>query len=218
MKSRLFPIAVSTILTFAAPASAQDVKGLDSVLPSSSVSIMPDPVLQDGRLVLRVAAKNSGSAAVSFGSANVQVTTAGARRIAVMNRNDVIAEASGGGKGKRGAKSDLPSSYSGPQMVQGSDHLMDVSNYTGGMASTGGANMVHSAPEQDAAPPPAGSTAAALDAALLKDGSLAPGQMAMGQVVTEKLKLKGKDGRSLHVVVTVGSESHSFDFAAPPEQ
>jgi hypothetical protein len=218
MKSLLFPVAAATILTCAAPAAAQDLKGLDSVQPSSSVSIMPDPVLQDGRLVLRVAAKNSGNAAVTFGSANVQVTTAGGRSIAVMNRNDVIAEASGGGKGKRGAKSDLPSAYSGPQMVQGSDHLMDVSNYTGGMASTGGANMVHEAPEQNAAPPPAGSTAAALDAALLKEGNLAPGQMTMGQVVTEKMKLKKNDGRALHVVVTVGGDSHSFDFPAPPEQ
>jgi len=218
MKSCLLPVAIATILAFAAPAAAQDTKGLDSVQPSSSVSIMPDPVLQDGRLVLRVAAKNSGNAPVTFGSVNIQVTTASGRTIAVMNRNDVIAEASGRGKDKKGAKSDLPSAYSGPQMVQGSDHLMDVSNYTGGMASTGSVNMVHNAPEQNAAPPPSGSTAAALDAALLKDESVAPGQMAMGQVVTEKLKLKGKDGHRLHVVVTVGSDSHSFDFAAPPEQ
>jgi hypothetical protein len=55
-----------------------------------------------------------------------------------------------------------------------------------------------------------------LKAALLQPLSIAPKAAAGGQVVTQKLKLKRQDDRTLRVVVDFNGERHELSFTAPP--
>src|SRR3990170_5843424 len=59
-------------LALARPALAQSAA--ESKMPQSSVSVLVEPQLNDGRLVLRIAAKNFGTNAVAFGPSSVGIT------------------------------------------------------------------------------------------------------------------------------------------------
>jgi len=56
---------------------------------------------------------------------------------------------------------------------------------------------------------------AALQAAILHPITIPAGSAAGGQIVTEKLKFKRKDDRTLRVVVAFNGEQHEFSVPAP---
>jgi hypothetical protein len=59
---------------------------------------------------------------------------------------------------------------------------------------------------------------AQLRSAILQEAELAPKQVAAGQLVSAKLNLKRSDDKLLQLSVTVGPDTHSFSFQAPPEK
>ena len=59
---------------------------------------------------------------------------------------------------------------------------------------------------------------AALKAGILADATIAPGQLAVGQLVTGKIRFPGKRERGLVVTVSLAGEEHSFRFDAPADQ
>ena len=58
---------------------------------------------------------------------------------------------------------------------------------------------------------------AALKQAILQDQTIAPGQIAVGQVVSQKLKFAKGEDRTLHLRVRLGSDEHGFTIAAPSD-
>jgi hypothetical protein len=93
----------------------------------------------------------------------------------------------------------------------------DVSGYTGGMGTVvaQGTRKRKPRPADIAA---AEQQIAALKAGILADAMIAPGQLAAGQLVTEKIRFPGKRERGLAVMVTLAGEEHSFRFEAPADQ
>lgn len=208
------PIALLPLLLAAAPlsaAAAQDIKaGITSTKAASAVSISADPALSDGRLVLRIAAQNRTQAPVRFGPASVTIATAGGEPIAIRPLDALIADARGEGGGDHGSVSGTAES---PAMTTTNSGQRDVSGYTGGM----GATVASSGRKRKPKVPDAATEAqiAALRAGILADTSIAPGQVAAGQLVSEKIRFRDKRKRGLTVTVNVAGETHSFVFDAP---
>src|SRR6266571_2655929 len=62
----------------------------ESKLANSSVSVMVEPQLNDGRLVIKVAAKNGKSAPVAFGPGSVSISKAAGAPIALSSLKQLI--------------------------------------------------------------------------------------------------------------------------------
>jgi hypothetical protein len=206
-------IALSLLLLAAPPALAQDAPApIVSNGPVSNVSFSADAKLSDGRLVIRIAAQNLGTAPVAFGPANVRVTLAG-KPVALVPLARLIDDVrvANGLPAEGSSTSDEVVRQVAPPIMTNNSGQKDVTGYTGGTATTAAAPVntrraVRVKPEAAAA---AEAQIAALKAAILTDRSIAPREVAAGQLVTEKLKLKGKD-RALAVTVTIGDDTHSF--------
>jgi hypothetical protein len=193
-------------------AIAQDIaKGLTSTKTAGAVSISADPALSDGRLVLRVAAQNRTKAPIAFGPASVRIATASGEVIAIRPLAALIAEA-------RAAAGMETASISGvieaPAITTNNAGQKDVSGYTGGMA-TAVAQPGRKRKPKAADVAAAEAQIAALEAGVLTDTTIAPGQLAAGQLVTEKIRFRNKRERGLVVTVTLDGEQHSFTFDAP---
>jgi len=203
------------LLASNAPSTAgmpQDIaSGIDSAKATGAVSISTDPALSDGQLVLRVAAQNRTRVPAPFGPASIRITTASGDRVAIRSLTSLIAET----RSAAGMESEaVPAISEAPAMLSNNSGQKDVSGYTGGM----GASVAQPARKRK---PRAGDVAAAdariaaLKAGILADTVIAPGQLAAGQLVTEKIKFRNKRERGLVVTVTLAGEEHSFRFDAP---
>lgn len=192
-------------------AAAQDIKaGITSAKTASAVSVAVEPTLSDGRLVLRVAAQNRSKAPVPFGPASVTIATAAGETIAIRPLAALIADAGGGrGGDERGAVSGVAVN---PAMTTTNSGQRDVSGYTGGMGTAVAQSARRRKPGAD---PAVEAQIAALKAGILADSVIAPGQLAAGQLVSEKIKFRDKRKRGLVVTVAVAGETHSFAFDAP---
>ena len=56
---------------------------------------------------------------------------------------------------------------------------------------------------------------AALKQAILQDSTIRPGQITVGQLVSQKLNFKKGEDRTLHLRVRIAGDEHSFTVAAP---
>lgn len=206
-------IALSLLLLTAPPALAQDAPApIVSNGPTSNVSFSTDARLSDGRLVIRLAAQNLGPAPVMFGPANVRVTLAG-KPVALVPLASLIDDvrAAHGLPVEGGITNDEVVRQVAPPIMTNNSGQKDVTGFTGGTATAAAAPVntrraVRVKPEAAAA---AEAQIAGLKAAILTDRSIAPRDVAAGQLVTEKLKLKGKD-RAVTVTVAIGDDTHSF--------
>jgi hypothetical protein len=207
------------LLLAAAPAAlAQDAPaGITSNGPESNVSFSADARLSDGRLVLRIAAQNRSARPVTFGPASVRVTLAD-KPVALIPLARLVDDVrvAAGLPSEGGVTRDELTSQPAPPILTNNSGQKDVSGYTGSMGAAGGAPIaprrsVRLKPEELAA---VEAQVAGLKAAILTDRSVAPGEVAAGQLVTEKLKLRGRE-RAVKVTVTVGDDTHSFEFDAP---
>lgn len=206
-------IALSLLLLAAPPALAQDAPApIVSNGPVSNVSFSADAKLSDGRLVVRLAAQNLGTAPVSFGPANVRVTLAG-KPVALVPLARLIDDVRvANGLPAEGSATNVEMvRQAAPPVMTNNSGQKDVTGFTGGTATTAAAPVntrraVRVKPEAAAA---AEAQIAGLKAAILTDRSIAPREVAAGQLVTEKLKLKGKD-RTVVVTVAIGDDTHSF--------
>jgi hypothetical protein len=201
----------------AAPPAAEIA---DSKQTQSTVSVAVEPQLSDGRLVIKVAAKNNSAAPVPFGPGSISISTVAGQPIALSPLpkliNDVrvaagdASEAPAGGAPTQGA-------YAMRQQPRGADGSgqMDVSGYSAGSSLASAESTRWSKHLIDRKT--ADAQIAALKQAILQDTTIAPGQIAVGQVVSEKLKFKKGEDRTLHLKVRIAGDEHGFTIAAPSD-
>lgn len=210
----------ATMPAIASPASAQSAA--ESKLTQSSVSILVEPQLNDGRLVIKVAAKNLGGAPVPFGPSAISIAKPSGEAIAIYPLSrlvDDIRAAAGLSPDTAPATAPTQGAYAAPQQNVRDGGRMDVTGFTGGSAVGGDEYVRRSRSSRKAKPAiseaEAAQQIAALNQAILKDSTLAPGQVVAGQLVSEKLEFGKKEERTLHVRVRVAGEEHTFTIAAP---
>jgi hypothetical protein len=155
---------------------------------------------------------------VSFGPENVGISTASGQLVELLSLEQLVKEArAAGGRAARVAHD--PANYSGAGISRNSAGQPDVGNYTGSQTPIGGGVSPHTetatgarSGTEDAA---LQQQIASLEAAVLHPVTIAPGAAAGGQVVTEKLKLKRKDDRTLLIAVDLNGEHHEIRLVAP---
>jgi hypothetical protein len=209
LRTTLLPLLLASAAPLAA-AALQDATV--STKAASSVSVVAEPALSDGRLVLRIAAQNRSQAPAAFGPASVRIATASGETIAIRPLAALIAEA------RAGAGMEAAGSVSGfsenPALLTNNSGQKDVTGFTGGM-NAGVARSSSRRKPRPAEVAAAEAQIAALKAGILADAMIAPGQVAAGQLVTEKLKFRDKRERGLVVTVTLAGEEHGFKLDAP---
>jgi hypothetical protein len=206
------------VVALAAPATSQTASlGLTSTKSAGTVSVQTDPVLSNGRLVMKVAAHNSSDKPAELASTAVQVFIGADKPVAVLTLDQLIAEARGGPSAERSMNSAHQSSnYSRPTTTTTASGEMDVSGITGGNDAVGRAMSERSSVPTAKKDPATEAYVEALRAGILQATQVAPGKASGAQVVTEKLKFPRKDPRVMRVAVAFNGESHEFVFEAPP--
>ena len=217
----------STLLFCAAILLASPVTGAppapevaDSKLANSTVSVAVEPQLNDGRLVIKVAAKNGTSAPVAFGPGSISISTVAGQPIALSSLqkliNDVRLAAGMAGDAPPGG-APTQGAYAMRQQPGAADGSgrMDVTGFTGGSAVGSSETVRWSKHLIDRKT--ADAQIAGLKKAILQDSTIAPGQIAVGQVVSEQLKFKKGEDRTLHLKVRIAGDEHGFTIAAPSD-
>jgi hypothetical protein len=195
--------------------TSADVAPVTSTKDRGVVSVQADPELSDGRLVLKVVAFNRTKEPASFGPDNVVISTAAGQRIDVLSLEQLVKEARAAGRRGERVEHD-PGSYSGAATSHNSAGQPDVGTYTGSnMPMNGGISSQTAAAHGGTSDPALQQQIANLEAALLHPLTIAPGAAGGGQVVTEKLKLKRKDDRTLLIAVDLNGEHHEIKLTAP---
>jgi hypothetical protein len=215
-------LPICAAIVSASPAAAAEPEVAESKLAHSSVSVAVEPQLNDGRLVVKIAAKNGTTAPVPFGPGAISISTAAGQPIALASLQNLINDVrvAAGMKAEAG-QSGTPTAgaYAAPQMQVDSTGHADVSNYTGGSA-IGSDEIIRQSNRQSQSKPSidrkaADAQIAGLKQAILQDTTIAPGQIAVGQIVSQKLSFKKGEDRTLHLVVRVAGDEHGFTVAAP---
>ena len=198
--------------------------GMNSTKDHGIISIMSDPTLSSGRLVLKVVAFNRDHTLATFGPQDIQVFTAAGQPVALMTLDQLVQEAKGGaGSADQGSSQSYNAqNYTGPVQTYLANGQPDTSHYTGG-AHNVGSITASSSPrrasdskkaEND---PKVQEQIAALNAAILHPVNVDSAGTGGGQIVTEKIKFGSNEERTLKVVVDFNSEKHEFSFPAPPD-
>ena len=226
MQRRTLPIAIAAVWWLAAaavPAGAAD-PGIPAVMTSTEtlgeVSVAPQPTLLDGELILKVVALNRPQKPAAFGPGDVRISTADGKTVPIMSLDALIARVKAGAAGSAAHSGSYPSSYaSGPATTYNQFGQPDVHNFTGNSAPLSG--QVN--PEAPAAAAPAESGAlarqiASLEAGILQDLTIAPGEVKGGELVTERIRFHWREKHTLHIEVRFNGEAHEFDLQAPPEE
>lgn len=223
---RHFSLAVLAMLGAAVPATspAWAQSAAESKLTRSSVSILVEPQLNDGRLVVKVAAKKLGGSPVPFGPSSINIAKPAGEAIAIYPLSRLVDDVRmAAGLSAETAPTTAPTqgAYAAPQQNVRDGGRMDVTGFTGGSAVGGDEYVRRSRASRKAKPTiseaDAAQQIAILKQAILQDSTLSPGQVAAGQVVTEKLKFGKKEDRTLHVRVRLAGEEHPFTIEAPKE-
>ncbi len=222
---RMLALCAAFLLASPAIAAPDSPAVATSRQPHSNVSLLVEPQLNDGRLVLKVAAQNSTGASVPFGPTSVSISKPSGEAIALSSlqqlTNDVRAAA---GMTVEAAPPPAPvaGGYAAPQMQVDSAGHPDVSNFTGG-STVGADEMVRQANRVARKSKPtidrqtAQAQIAALQQALLQDTTVQPGRVAAGEVVSQKLKFNKGEDRTLHLRVRIAGDEHAFTIAAPKD-
>lgn len=218
-------IAVASMAVWAAqPASAADPTSAASGAMTATqslgeVSIVPEPNLVNGELILKVVALNQSQKPATFGPQDIQISTADGKAVPLMSLDALIAQAkASAGAAPRGSGSYNSSYTSGPTATYNHSGQPDVHNFTGSSAPLAG--QIN--PEA-----PVGGTRfsiaalarqiASLRAGILQDVTIGPGEVKGGEVVTERIKFHWREKHTLHVTVRFNGEQYDFELAAPPE-
>jgi hypothetical protein len=213
------------LLTDPAVGAPNNPQIAESKQPHSSVSLAVDPALNDGRLVIRIAAKNGTTAPVAFGPATVLISKANGEGIALTSLQQLIDDVRiAAGMPAQPAPGQAPTAgaYATAQVQVDSSGHPDVSGYTGGSAVAPGEIVRRSNQASPKSKPSIDRAAAetqigALRQAILQDQTLQPGQIAVGQVVSQKLKFKKGEVRTLYVRVRIAGDEHGFTITAPAD-
>jgi len=207
----------SSVLDAAEPAPAP----MTSTKDRGVVSIVPDAVLSQGRLVLKVVAFNRTRQPAAFGAADVKILTAAGNPVGLVSLDQLIAEATkASGSKRRGSSVEHnPADYSRPQLPAGESAAgePDVSGYTGAGNPTSGVVSTHTNVGTNESPADARLRGEidALRAGILQSTLIPSASAAGGQVVSEKLKFARKEERALRVLVDFNGERHEFTVVPP---
>ena len=211
-------------LLFAQPLAAQSglPRVAESKLAHSSVSVLIDSKLDDGRLVIKLAAQNRTAAAVPFGPASVSIAKPNGEAIALLPLERLLDDVRIAAGMEPEAAPPVPTAgaYEAPQMGVDASGRVDVSGYTGSAAVGGGEAVRRSSQPRlkrkpVISPAEAASQIASLKQAIVQDSIIQPGQVAAGQLVSEKLKFKKGEDRTLHLRIRIAGDEHGFTIEAP---
>jgi hypothetical protein len=213
-------LTLQPIAAAAQPASA--LVAAESKRPHSSVSVLVEPQLNDGRLVVRIAAKNLGATPASFGPSSVRIAKPSGETIALYPLEalvDDVRAAAGMAPETASAVAPTQGAYAAPQVAT-RDGRPDVSNYTGGSA-VGGDEYIRRNHQVRRGKPTiseadAQSQIVVLKQAILQEKNIGSAQIAAGQIVSDKLKFKKGEDRTLHLRIRFAGDEHGFTIKAPP--
>lgn len=206
----LFAVAIG-------PAWAQEIAPVDGKPGSDIVSagkigdvhIVAEPSLAKGRLVLHVVAVNRGKAAAAFGPGDISIADAEGKAISTVPRETLLAEA--GERLPVAGGSAAASAYAAPTLSTNQAGQLDTTGYTGGMASVSSGVPQDTIDRTRSAAPTV--NVSKLDEVLLKQSNVQPGGVEGGQVVSDKLKLRGD--RIVTITVSFAGERHVVRLPAP---
>ena len=224
MNAGKFSLAVAAIVFAASSASAATATsqtasiGLKSTLGKGIVSIMTDPTLAGGRLVLKVVALNPTPAPVQLRAEDVHVFTAAGKPVPLMTLDALIAEVTG--ETSAGSTVHQSSNYSRPQTTTNQMGEVDVSGVTGASDTVGRTVSEQQSRRRTKAAddPVVKEQVDALKAGILQSVTVEPGKATGGQLVSQKIRFSRKEEQALRVVVDFNGEQHEFNFEAPPAQ
>jgi hypothetical protein len=217
MKSMLLICAAIASASPLVAAASDAPQVADSKLANSSVSVAVEPKLNDGRLVLKVAAKNGSSAPVAFGPGSISISTLAGQPIALSSLQQLIDDVRMAAGAPPAGDAPTQGAYAVRQQpgAQDGSGRMDVTGYTGGSAIAPTETVRWSKHSLD--PKTADAQIAALKQAILQDQTIVPGQIAVGQIVSQKLKFAKGEDRTLHLVVQIANDTHPFTIGAPSD-
>lgn len=185
------------------------------------ISLVPEPKLVNGELILKVVALNESQKAATFGPEDIEITTANGKAVPLMSLQALIAQVkTAAGSGSGGSTSYNSSYTSGPTTTANQYGQPDVHNFTGSSQPLSG--QVN--PE---APASAGTAAgsgavrqqiASLEAGILQDVTIAPGEVKGGEIVTQPIRFHWREKHTLRIEVRFNGEQHDFELPAPPEE
>lgn len=210
---------------FSATEAASASEPLSSTKDRGVVSLVADPALSQGRLVLKVVAFNRTRDPVAFGVADVQIATTAGKAVGIVPLDRLIEEVTktSGSRPSASPGDHNPSDYSHPGVSTsgaGGAGEPDLGGYTGGANPTSGVVSAHTRASDGRGSAATGNAAqdevvASLKAGILQSMIIPSASAAGGQVVTEKLKFARKEERSLRVLVDFNGEQHEFTVAVP---
>ena len=211
-------LPLAALLAIAAPAGAQDVAPVDGKPGTDIVSagtigdihIVAEATLAKGRLVLHVVAVNRGKAGAPFGPSNISLAAADGSAIALLPRETLLAEA--GAAAPVAGSTTAASGYTAPTLSTNSAGQLDTTGYTGGMGAVSSSGVPQDTLDRARAAP-SKVNVSKLDEVLLKQVDVKPGAVEGGQVVSDKLRLRGD--RIVVVTVTFAGERHIVRLPAP---
>jgi len=195
-------------------------EGLTSRMEHGVVTLVANPELMNGRVVLKIVAFNSSSAPATFSSDDIRVSTSAGKPVQLVSLDRLIEESRSAVPPVPIATSHDPANYSHPEVRHagvGGSGAMEVNGITGASNPTNGVlspyTRANSVAEADN--PKLQADIANLKAAILHPLTIAPSSADGGQIVTEKPRFARKDERVLHIVVLFNGDEHGFDFTLP---
>lgn len=208
-----------------APAGAADPGAAGGTMSATKtmgeVSIVPEPRLVNGELILKVVALNQSQKPAAFGPEDVAIATADGKAVPIMSLDALIAQVKAqAGSAPAGSGSYNSSYVAGPTTTYNQYGQPDVHNFTGASAPLSG-QINPEAPVKtgSAADSPAlQQQIASLEAGILQDVTIAPGEVQGGEVVTGPIKFHWREKHTLRIAVRFNGEDYDFELRAPPEE
>ncbi|MGH8265548.1 MAG: hypothetical protein ACRETU_06015 [Steroidobacterales bacterium] len=213
--------SLGAVATETAPTATE---GLTSRMEHGVVTLVANPELMNGRVILKIVAFNGSSDPAKFSGEDIHIFTSAGKPVQLVSLDRLIEERRlAAAQPAPMTTSHDPANYSHPEVRHsgvGGSGAMEVNGITGASNPTNGVmspyTRSNSAPEADNLKLQA--EIANLKAAILHPLSIAPAQAEGGQIVTEKPRFARKDARALRVVVNFNGDEHAFDFTLPALQ
>lgn len=209
-------LVAALAVTAAVPALAANPSGaaarpLISKKAKGEVAIVPVS-MAGGELTFKVVAVNRMRQPAHFGPKDIRVFAAG-EPVPLMTLGQLIAQAKRGGAESAGSATYSNPEMGGPTVSHNMAGQPNLQNFAGGDTMSGGVSMQRSGDG-------AGSHAvkrriAVLEAAILRDITVAPGAIKGGEVITQPVKFPEHGHRTVRVQIRFNGERHTFRFAAP---
>lgn len=215
---RMFATAIAVTATAVWAASPAGTP-MTSSKTMGQISIVPEAKLVHGELILKVVALNSSQQAATFGPEDIRISTADGKVVPIMSIDALIAQVRGAAQGGQAGSGSYNSSYtSGPATTYNHFGQPDVHNFTGSSAPIGGQINPEAPVRTGAGDDPAlAQQIENLKKGILREITIAPGDVQGGEVVTERIKFHWREKHTLRIAVHFNGEEHDFELPAPPE-